>query len=363
MVELLQNFQTALGSFVLPLVVAICGLLFFIIIVYATGVLFHLNMRRSREKLKRKVARYFKDDNTGPIKEVLPRTQDTPYDRRDDFLEVLREENIAPEKIVDIYQENRFYDQDKTDLSSRAWWRRAQALHRLKYVSPEGLQGKLASLVYDSSHEVRLIAIDSLSYLDRVPGLDPIELFESFPEKLDPFLVIKLLTLKPDKSFLLPLIDSEKPRLRRAGATLLGQPDKLEFLPLLDKLTEDEDSQVRRRTAESLGRIGDLEALSILQRTSSDEESVVREVSARSLGNISHDDSIKILDNLATDNDFKVRLAAFSSLARFGEVGRKAIGNHWGESKKLAREAIFESYQVSITSRQEPGSVKTPVRH
>jgi HEAT repeat protein len=196
---------------------------------------------------------------------------------------------------------------------------------------------------------VRLIALDSLSYLDDFPNLDPVELFESFSEKLDSFLVIKLLTLKPNKSFIRPLVDSKSPRLRRAGATLLGQSGETKLIPFVSRLASDEDYQVRRRATESLGRIGGIESLSILKQTSKDGEPEVREASARSLGEVFHEDSIEMLDRLARDDNFSVRLAAFSSLARFGEKGRKTIGNHWIQNRRLAREAIFESYQQPIT--------------
>lgn len=351
MIKLLQDFQVALGSFVVPLVLAMCGLLLFIIIVYTLGVLFHWKKQRTRKHLNRVWQRSIKEDNISSDSENIPRIQVPQYDWRDDFLRVLREADLSSEKAVDVYQKTGHYEQDKADLSSRVWWKRAQALHRLKYVSLEGLQDKLTPLVYDSSHEVRLIALDALGYLDGVPDLDPVKLFESFTEKLDSFLVIKLLTLKPGKSFIRPLVNSKKPRLRRAGATLLGQPSRSEFFPLLSELTGDENRQVRKRTAGSLGRVGGIKALSILKRTSRDGEPEVRKFSARSLGNIYHQDSIEILDGLASDDDFRVRLAAFSSLSRFGEEGRKAIGNHWSESRKLAREAIFESYQELVTSQ------------
>lgn len=345
MIELLQNLQIALGPFVLPIVIAMSGLLLFIIIVYTIGVLFHLKRRRARDNFKRTLQSSIKEENNGSDSENLPRIQAPQYDHRDDLIQVLKGADLSSKETVAIYQSAGLFDQDKTDLSSRAWWRRAQALHRLKHVSLAGLGDKLTSLVYDSSHQVRLIALDSLSYLDELPPLDPIELFESFTEKLDSFLVIKLLALKPGKSFLRPLVNSKKPRLRRAGATLLGQPDKQETLSLLSKLIDDLDNRVRKKAAESLGRVGGQESLTYLKQTSKDDRAAVREASARSLGEVFHEDSIEILDDLATDDDFRVRLAAFTSLSRFGEGGRKAIGNHWSENRRLAREAIFESYQ------------------
>lgn len=345
MIELLQNLQLALGSFVVPLVLAMCSLLLLAIIVYASAVFLNWKRRKTRKKLKETWTRSLKGEKPRSVTKNLPRIRIPPYDPRDDFIEVLREAKLGSGKTVDIYQSTGYYDQDKAGLSDRAWWRRAQALHRLKHVSLDGLGGKLTSLVYDSSHEVRLIALDSLSYLKEAPELDPVKLFESFTENLDSFLVIKLLTLKPGKSFLRPLVESKSPRLRRAGATLLGQPDRQEFLPFLSELLNDKDNRVRKRTAESLGRIGGLQAVPLLKQTSEDDEPGVREASARSLGEISNEDSTEILDELASDDDFWVRLAAFGSLSHFGEEGRKAVGNHWSENKRLAREAIFESYQ------------------
>lgn len=357
MIEILQNFQEGLGSLVLPLVIAMCGLLIFIIVFYSVAVFLHWKSRKNREKLRKAWKQALAGDGPGPGSENLSQIEVPPSDLRDDFLEVLQAGDLTTEKTIDIYQRMGFYNQDKEDLTSRSWWRRVQALNRLKHVSLDGLQDKLTSLVYDPSHEVRLNVLDSLSYLNEFPDLDPVHLFESFSKKLDSFLVIKLLTLKPEKSFLRPLVDSKKTRLRRAGATLLGQSGEAKLIPFLRRLTNDEDGQVRRRAAESLGRIGGIETLSILKQASKDGEPGVREASARSLRKISHEDSIEILNQLARDVDFNVRLAAFSSLARFGEEGRKAIGNHWTDNRRLSREAIFESYQESTTSHPDQGAV------
>ncbi|MEF8799232.1 MAG: HEAT repeat domain-containing protein [Candidatus Bipolaricaulota bacterium] len=357
MIETLQNFQEALGSFVLPLVIAMCGLLVFVIIFYSVAVFLHWKSRKDRENLRKAWKQSLGVDGPGLGSEDLSQIRIPFSDLRDDFLEVLRTRDLTTGETIDIYQRIGFYDQDKADLTSRSWWRRVQALNRLKHLSLAGLQDELTSLVHDSNHEVRLIALDSLSYLNEVPDLDPVELFESFSEKLDSLLVIKLLTMKPPKGFLRPLVDSKNPRLRRAGATLMGQSEKTKLVPLLSRLTGDEDCQVRRRAAESLGKIGGIKSLSILKQTSKDEEPRVREASAISLGKILNEDSIEILNQLARDDNFSVRLTAFSSLARYGEEGRKAIGNHWTKYRRLAREAIFESYQESITSPQDQGAV------
>ncbi|MCF7890357.1 HEAT repeat domain-containing protein [Candidatus Bipolaricaulota bacterium] len=349
MIELLQNLQLAIGPFVLPVVIALSGLLLLITIIYSAAVFHHWRSRKTREDLEQKWLNSSEEVITDPGSDNLQQTQLPPYERRDDFLNVLRIRNLASDKTVEIYRRKGFYKQDISDLSHRAWWRRAQALHRLKYVSLAGLQDEVTSLIYDSSREVKLAALYSLIYLEEFPDLNPIKFFENFNEKQDSFLVIKLLPLKPDKSFLRPLVDSKKPRLRRAGATLLGQPNEPKFLHFLSKLTKDKDKEVRKRVAESLGRVGSLEALPILERTSEDNEPTVRAASARSLGRITHEDSVEILDHLATDDTFKVRLAAFNSLSHFGEEGRKAIGNHWSENRRLAREAIFESYQKPVT--------------
>lgn len=357
MIDVLQNFQEALGSFVLPIVIAMSGLLLFIIFFYTLTVFLHWKARKNRERLRGEWEQFLSGDCPGSGSENLSQIGTPLSDLRDDFLEVLRARDLTTEKTIDIYEKMGFHDQDKADLTSRSWWRRVQALNRLKHVSLAGLHGKLTSLVHDSSHEVRLIALDSLSYLNDSPDLDPVKLFESFSEKLDSFLVIKLLNLKPGESFLRPLVDSKSPRLRRAGATLLGQSGETKLIPSLSRLTSDEDHKVRRRVAESLGRIGGIESLSILKQTSKDKDPGVREASARSLGEILHKDSIEMLDRLTRDDDFRVRLAAFSSLARFGEKGRKTIGNHWSQNRRLAREAIFESYQQPITLDQDNNAI------
>ncbi len=264
---------------------------------------------------------------------------------RDDFVTVLRESDLPSDLAVEVNRSAGFYEKDVAELSSRSWWKRAQALNRLKYVSPSDIKAELTSLLYDSSHEVRLVALDSLSFLDEFPEIHPIRLLESFTHKLDSFLAIKLFTLKPPENFLKSLVNSDTSRFRRLGAILLGQEKETSFLPLLRKLTEDEVVSVRIRAVESLGKIGEEGTVPILKRTGGDPVPEVREASAEALGRISTESSIQLLANLAEDEDFGVRLAAFHSLARFGEKGRKVIGDHWSQSRNLAREAIFESHQ------------------
>ncbi len=345
MIELLVDFQEALSPLVIPLVLAMSGLLILIVFFYAAGVFVHWWSRKKRDSLKSSWRDLIRKAEIGPDFADSFEALITPFDPRDDFLEVLREEYISPEKRRELYRRAGFYNRDKKVLSARAWWKKVQALHRLKYLSLVGLKDKLTSLLYDPSHEVRITALDSLGHLEEVPELDPVELFESFDAKLDSFLEIKLLELEPSEKFLRPLVDSEKSRLRKAGATLLGQSDKTGHVTILGKLMEDEKTSVRRRAVESLGKIGGYETLPILDRVSRDPRPEVREAAAKSLGEINHEDSLELLDELASDENFRVRLAAFQSLTRFGEDGREKIGNHWSENRRLAREAIFESYQ------------------
>lgn len=348
MIELLQNFQEGLGAFVFPVLIGLGILLVFIVAFYAIGVFLHRNNKRTREALKsswQHSFREYQEQENGSNLDNLPETGASFYDYRDDFLQTLKAANFEPEKTLDIYRRTGYYTQDKADISSRTWWRRVQALYRLKYTSLAGLEDRLSLLIYDPNLEVRLNALDALSYTGKYPELDPIKLFKTFSEKLDSYLIIKLSALKPDENFLRPLVESEKPRLRRAGATLLGQPKETDFAPLLEELTRDDDIRVRINVAESLGRIGKPDNIRLLKKTSNDTVPTVREASARSLGGILHEDSTEILDDLAGDEDFRVRLAAFSSLAQFGETGRNVITNYWSQDRRLAREAIFESYQ------------------
>lgn len=345
MVALLQGFQETLGQFVVPVVFFLTVLLFVVLAVYIVAVWINWKKRKNRENLKRNWGQSLQEAGRKAKFDDLPEATPFTSDYRDEFLESLKASDLTKKELSDIYRETEYYDKDRNELAARSWWQRVQAIYRLKFVPPDGFLDKLASLVHDPSHEVRLVALDSLSYLGELPKLDPIELFEIFGEKLDRYLLIKLLALGPDKTFLNPLVESESTRLRLAGATLLGQPKETDFIPLLKKLTKDRNKSVRRRAAESLGRVGTSEVIPILEQTSKDITPAVREASARSLGKVSDEKAIEILDELAADDDFRTRLAAFSSLSHYGEAGRDAIGNHWSENRSLAREVIFESYQ------------------
>lgn len=345
MLSYLQNLQDIIGTFVIPLLIALGGLLIAIVLFHLTVILLNIRGRKSISNFKKELKKSLDKEQAGDDREFQPELKEDSRKHRDHFIEVTLETDLPSVRYYNLYDSLDFLEEDLRELSSKTWWKRAQSLYRLKYVSPKDIKKKLDSLAYDKSHNVRLIALDSLSHFDNPPDLNPLKLFESFSEILDTFLVMKLLPLEPSKTFVLPLVESDKSRFRRIGATLMGQPEEKYFIPLLRKLTTDKEGLVRKKATESLGIIGHEDALEILKRTSQDGKSVVRRASARALGNFPADDSIGTLDRLAEDNNFEVRLSAFNSLSDFGNAGREIIGKHWKENKRLAREAIFESYQ------------------
>lgn len=350
MIALLQNFQEALGPFFVPIVIALGILLFSITLIYFFGVFIHWRKRKFRKSLVESWRSALssiehRGGKGGSLEGDFGGRKSFSTDYRDDLVEVLEESDLESSRKVEIYRETGLYDRDRADLLGRTWWKKVQGINRLKRLSLSGLEGTLASLVYDQNHEVRINALDGLSYVDETPEMDPLRLFESFSEGLDSYLLIKLFSLKLGLDFLRPLALSEKERLRRAGATLLGQRGETDFLPLLEKLTEDNDSRVRSKAAESLGKIGVPETINQLSSTAEDPVPSVRKATARSLGEVQGERSLELLEQLADDENFGVKLAAFTSLSRFGESGREAIGTHWTEDRRLAREAVFESYQ------------------
>ena len=345
MLDLFQGFQKAIEAFVIPLVIAVGSLLLLMTLSYLIVILFHLGRRWNIENLRinwRSVLREIENSNSSSTHLGEQKFSST---YREEFMNELKETGLSQNERLKAYNSTGYYEKDLEDLLSKTWWKRVQALNRLKFISPEDLENKLKSLLYDENHEVRLLALDSLSYLEATPEIEPVRLFNSFTNKLDTFLCIKLLAIEPDESFVAPMIDSGKRRHRRAGAILLGQPGRKRFIPLLKELADDEAPSVRRRAVESLGKVGSTAPISILSQTSKDVNPSVRKVTAKSLGKIKDETSVEILDRLADSDNFSVQLAAFQSLAGFGESGRKIIGKYWGKNGKLAREAIFESYQ------------------
>ncbi|MFB6291011.1 MAG: HEAT repeat domain-containing protein [Candidatus Bipolaricaulia bacterium] len=345
MLEFLHGSQDAIKPFVLPLVIAVGSLLFIIAFFYIILIIYHLKRRKRLTELREEWKQALREVDINSNSEIPFKKQEFPETYRDYFVLTMRELNLPLNQRVKSYRATGYYEKDLRELSHRYWWKRVQALNRLKYLGTRDLETKIRSLLYDESHEVRLVALDTLSYLKQVPDLDPISLFKSFSEKLESFLTIQLFTIKPDKTFIKPLINSENNRFRRVGTILLGQSNKRNYIPELIELAKDEEASVRRRAAESLGKIGVKNSISILKRTSRDSCSSVREATALALGKISFEESLEVLAELAEDDDLSVRISAFHSLANFGEEGRNIIGDHWSDNRELAREAIFESYQ------------------
>jgi len=344
MLELLQAFQNVIEAFILPLLIAVGGLLLLISSLYLIVTFFQIKKRKELKEI-RLTWRQGLGSSPERFQPVAQYGQGFPPEYRDALVRELVKAELSPGRRLEKYRQSGNYEKDVTEFTSKTWWVRVQALDRLKYFAPADFPEKLVSLIYDSSHDVRLVALDLLSRLEEIPEIDPLELFNSFSEELDSFLIIKLLAVKPDKQFILPLADGQKVRFRRAGAILMGQSKKLAFLPLLQKLTKDDAVSVRKSAAESLGKIGLERVLPALDRASEDKEAPVREATAKSLKEIPEKDSLRILTGLAEDSDFRVRLAAFQSLTYFGEEGRNVIGDYWSSDNELAREAMFESYQ------------------
>lgn len=345
MVKIFQDFQDVIGSFVVPLVIAIGVVLLLLTLSYVIITLIHIARRRRLREIRRQWKKTISASTSETLQPSTTQGQNSSGEYRDALVTELMEADLSPKRRLKLYRNSGYYDKDVLELSSKKWWKRSQSLNRLKSFPLSHLKEKCVSLIYDSSHDVRLLALDSISCLEEFPKLDSIKLFNSFPEKLDPFVIIKLLAMEPGEAFIRPLINAEEVRFRRAGATLLGQPNKLNFLPFLRKLTDDDAVSVRNRAVESLGKVGGTESLPVLRHSSTDKIPSVREAVARSLKEIREKDSLRILGNLAEDSEFRVRLAAFQALTYFGEEGRQIIGDHWGADNELAREAKFESYQ------------------
>jgi hypothetical protein len=345
MLKLLQGLQKTIEGFVIPLVMAVGGLLLFIVTLYVIIVVLHVKQRRELEKTRSewRNALQNKPHDTSLDTSTNNRTFDTVY--RDELVRELRSSDLPQNRLVEIYRAHRGYEKDTSQLSSKYWWKRAGGLARLKVIPDQTLKFGLSSLIYDESHEVRLVALDYVARTGKLPDVDPIKLFESFPPNLDSFLVIKLLSTEPELDFINPLCKAQSARLRRCGATLLGQPGKSEFLATLKKLAGDDDPTTRKRTAEALGRTDEKESLEVLEKTAKDEIPSVRRATAGSLGKLPFDDALNLLESLSYDDHFSVRLKAFESLTNFGEKGRRVVSDHFSEEPELAREALFESYQ------------------
>lgn len=345
MLKLLQGLQKTIEGFVIPLVMAIGGLLLFIVTLYVIIVILHVKQRRKLENTRSqwRDALQNKSHDTPLNTSTNNRTFDRVY--RDELVRELRRSDLPQKRLVEIYRAHGGYEKDISELSSKSWWKRAGALARLKVIPDQTLKLELPSLIYDESHEVRLVALDYVARTGSLPEVDPIKLFESFSPNLDSFLVIKLLSTEPGLDFIKPLCNSQSNRLRRCGATLLGQPGKSEFLATLKKLAGDDDPITRKRTAEALGRTDETKSLEVLEKTAKDETPSVRKATAGSLGKLSSDDALNLLEPLSYDDYFSVRLKAFESLTNFGEKGRKIVSDHFSEEPELAREALFESYQ------------------
>lgn len=138
--------------------------------------------------------------------------------------------------------------------------------------------------------------------------------------------------MAPERAKLLPLLYDQRPLVRAAAATALGEIGDTSSTRRLSRLAMDDAyATVRRACAVALGHLADADASESLQELLGDEEAGVRAAAAVALGELCDAEAAEVLaEVLLNDDDPSVRASACEglagcacSVAQFGFKGQR----------------------------------------
>jgi HEAT repeat protein len=116
-------------------------------------------------------------------------------------------------------------------------------------------------------------------------------------------------------------LDADRPELRMAAATALGDLDQRDGVgPLVSRL-DDEDPRVRIRIATALGRLGYPEAVEGLTSVLGVEHDATRQAAADALATIESDEALDALRTRIDDEDESIRRTVVSALGNATSEG------------------------------------------
>lgn len=219
--------------------------------------------------------------------------------------------------------------------------RAAEALGELDVDGEEAVEVLIDVAATDDGEEVRAAAVDALDRIGRwalerfVADLAGVEIDDDRADRA----VAETFT---------DLLDSDRPEVRMAAATALGDlGDSGATTALLDRL-DDPDALVRVRVVRALGEIGDRRAVDPLTAMVSESPVPVRRAAADALGALEDERALDALAAALDDNSEGVRRTAAAALGEFSRAEPIAalVSALTDESELVRRAAVYSVVQL-----------------
>jgi HEAT repeat protein len=102
---------------------------------------------------------------------------------------------------------------------------------------------------------------------------------------------------------------------------VLGEPGKVDHVPLLERAIGRDHVEVQLTVIEALGRISAPEVIPVLEKAAKDELVSVRRAVAQAASSIRCPEAVALVERLARDPSIKVRRVAVNTLACYGDPG------------------------------------------
>jgi HEAT repeat protein len=159
------------------------------------------------------------------------------------------------------------------------------------------------------------------------------------------------------EEFMLKLLGSPAPEVRRLGASLLsadvlhGNPVSAEELQRLRYMIADSDPGVRREVAQAIGNINDPDALDeLLAQLKVEPDPTVRAAIAKALGPIQNLRAVPTLINLLSDDSLPTAEAAANALGELASPGPLPTDPKLARKAALAlRDTILAKSEIQAT--------------
>ncbi len=342
-------FNQILRPIVRNILIFIDILLALLIIVYVMAAWKHTRDKKQNKKLQHEWEKDIKKVSKGEKDIEDLNIQKNKKIFRNIIIKEIDNKNINLDLLKKIYIHYGFLDNEKKLIKSGKWWKQSEAIKRLKDLEFRRMEDEIYKLIHHNRFEVRLAAIDFLGTLNSPLLHDKVsQVFKENKKQLDQYLILKLFPSDFPVQNLKELVTSKSVRYRKAAAILLGKYKNYEALDLLEELLKDPEEEVKIEAIKSLGRVGTPLTIPKISEGIDDDNKMVRAEIARSLGRIKDQNSLYLLRQLADDPEYVVRVRAFTSMSRFGELGREIIEDFRESHPKSTDEAMLRSFFYEV---------------
>ena len=268
---------------------------------------------------------------------------------------VQRIRGVEYERLARALEDLGFVERQLQALTSRRWWRRADAAEKLGLAGAKRAVEELARVLRDPVPEVRMRAAKALGLLGGTTSIRELIRALDEPSRWSSIRIGDILT-DLGREMVDELV-AAFPRLsdggKLAALDILGRVRPLEIRPWLAERLKDPAADVRARASHALGAIGDPSATSDLVGVLADGAWPVRAMAAKALGRLHSAESVPPLCEMLRDHEWWVRSNAASALRDLGVKGLEALERMLLDQDRYARhQAVLMLEQAGVVDQQ-----------